>query len=146
MDAGEKAAEDYANSLTHRDYVCRAPDSFDPRTTFKTPAKNQGDTQLCGKLYQPRCQTKAKLKQLKCHSRLQLWLRWHSIYPFLSISYQFLLCQASIMTKFNRKTAMELSPLWLAMCKAGQTSLQESKPKYSTTYLYPNDILPLPRK
>ena len=24
------------------------PDSFDPRTAFKTPRKDQGDTQLCG--------------------------------------------------------------------------------------------------
>lgn len=47
MDAGEKAAEDYANSLARRDYMGRAPDSFDPRTTFKTPAKNQVNTQLC---------------------------------------------------------------------------------------------------
>ena len=146
MDAGEKAAEDYANSLLRRDYVRRAPDSFDPRTTFKTPAKNQGDTELCGKLYQPRCQMKAKLIQLEFRSQLQLWLRWHSIFLFLSISYQFLLRQASIMTKFSRKTVMELSPLWLAMCKAGQTSLQESKPKCSMSYLYPNDILQLPRK
>jgi hypothetical protein len=49
MDAGEKAAEEYANSFARHDYVRRAPDSFDPRTTFKTPAKNQGNTQLCDK-------------------------------------------------------------------------------------------------
>ena len=49
MDAGEKLAEEYADSLARRDYVRRAPDSFDPRKTFKTPAKNQGNTQLCGK-------------------------------------------------------------------------------------------------
>jgi len=48
MDAGEKAAEDYANSVTRRDIVRRAVDSFDPRTKFKTPAKYQGNTQLCG--------------------------------------------------------------------------------------------------
>jgi hypothetical protein len=48
MDAGEKAAEEYANSLALRDYMGRAPDSFDPRTTFKTPVKDQEKTQLCG--------------------------------------------------------------------------------------------------
>jgi len=56
---------------------------------------------------------KAKLKQHKLHSRLQLWLRWHSSYPLPSTPYQSLRCQASIMKEYNRKTVMELSPLWL---------------------------------
>lgn len=90
MDAGEKAAEDYANSLARRDYMGRAPDSFDPRTTFKTPAKNQVNTQLC---------TSFTITTM---------------------------VEASIMTKFHRTTPMELSPLWLAMCKAKQTSLNQT--------------------
>jgi hypothetical protein len=49
MNAGEKAAEEYANSFALRNDVGRAPDSFDPRTTFKTPPKDQGNTELCGK-------------------------------------------------------------------------------------------------
>jgi len=49
MDAGAKVAEAYANAHSLRDYVRRGPDSFDPRTTFQTPRKNQGDTKLCGK-------------------------------------------------------------------------------------------------
>ena len=50
MDAGTKLAEAYANAHSLRDYVRRSPDSFDPRTTFQTPRKNQGNTTLCGKL------------------------------------------------------------------------------------------------
>lgn len=49
MTAGEKAAEEYADSLAKRDIVRRAPNKFDPRTKFRTPRKDQGTTQLCGK-------------------------------------------------------------------------------------------------
>jgi len=41
---------------------------------------------------------------------------------------------------------MELSPLWLAMCKAKQKSLDESKAENLATHLYPTDILRPSRK
>lgn len=51
IDIGEKAANDYADSmaLASRDLERRASKSFDPRGTFRTPRKNQLDTGLCGK-------------------------------------------------------------------------------------------------
>ncbi|GLB45591.1 hypothetical protein LshimejAT787_2400490 [Lyophyllum shimeji] len=90
MKAGEQAAEDYSNLLARRDIVRRAPASFDPRTTFRTPRKNQLDTQLCA--------------------------------SFTITT----MVEASIMTKFKRTTPNELSPLWLAMCKAKSSSLQQT--------------------
>lgn len=90
MKAGEQVAEDYADSLERRDIVRRAPDSFDPRTKFKTPRKNQGDTELCA--------------------------------SFTITT----MVEASIMTKYSRTTPNELSPLWLAMCKAQQKSLKDA--------------------
>jgi len=95
-------------------------------------------------LYRPR--SHVKLKLLKFRSPSQPWLRQCSTYLSLSISYQFLLSQASIMTKFSKKAVMELSPLWLAMCKAKQGSLYEGKLKSSATYLSLNNNRSPPRQ
>ena len=46
MDAGEKAAEDYANSVTCRDIVRHAPGSFDPRTSSRH-LQNIKETRSC---------------------------------------------------------------------------------------------------
>lgn len=52
MDVGEKVASNYADSVSvaSRDIERRAPTTFDPRGTFRTPRKSQLDTELCGKL------------------------------------------------------------------------------------------------
>jgi len=68
------------------------------------------------------------------------------VIPLVSTSYQSLLCQASVMTNFSRKAVMELSPLWLAICKVKQESLYEGKPKIFSKLNYLNDILPLSRE